>query len=213
MSVAARPVLFGEVLYDCFPDGSTVLGGAPLNVALHLQAFGLQPLLVSAVGVDGLGEQLLARLEARGLEAAGVQVVPGHPTGTVEVSLADGEPSFAIRPEVAWDYVAADRVAAPARTGLLYHGSLALRRPATRVALARLRERLAAPVFLDVNLRAPWWSRDAVRALVAGARWVKLNHDELAQLAAAGDEATAAGELLALGDIELVVVTRGARGA
>ena len=207
-----RPLLVGEVLFDRFPDGSSVLGGAPLNVALHLQAFGQAPALVSAVGADPLGEALLQRAAAAGLDAGNLQVTRAHPTGTVDVALAGGEPTFTIRPDVAWDHVAWDRVTPPERVGLLYHGSLALRTVAARTGFARLRARLGAPVFLDVNLRAPWWSRDAVRELVAGARWVKLNDGELTALAD-GDEATAAGELLALGDVELLVVTRGAAGA
>ncbi len=207
----APPLLFGEVLFDRFPDGRSVLGGAPLNVALHLQAFGLAPRLLSAVGVDLLGEQILARMEAAGLDTAGISIDPAHPTGTVEVALAGGEPTFTITPEVAWDFI--DVARAPASAGLLYHGSLALRRNAARTALARLRQRLAAPVFLDVNLRSPWWSRDEVRELVATARWIKLNHDELDALGHGDDEATRVAELRALGDVELVVVTRGAAGA
>ena len=50
-----RPIIFGEVLYDCFPDGQAVLGGAPFNVAWHLQGFGLNPLFISRVGDDPLG--------------------------------------------------------------------------------------------------------------------------------------------------------------
>jgi len=114
---------------------------------------------------------------------------------------------------VAWDFIASDRVALPATTGLLYHGSLALRRVAARTSFERLRDRLAAPIFLDVNLRTPWWSRDEVRELVANARWIKLNHDELAALTDTTDEAQAARQLLNLGTAELVVVTRGDAGA
>ena len=55
MAEGKRPVLFGEVLHDCFPDGSRVLGGAPLNVAWHLRALGLDPYLVSRVGDDAAG--------------------------------------------------------------------------------------------------------------------------------------------------------------
>ena len=209
----ACPVLFGEVLFDHFPDGSKVLGGAPLNVALHLQAFGLTPLLLSAVGADTLGEQILGRIEAAGLDDRGIGIDAHHPTGTVDVALADGEPTFSIRPDVAWDFIASDRAALPATPGLLYHGSLALRRVAARIALGRLRDRLAAPIFLDVNLRTPWWSRDEVRELVANACWIKLNHDELAALTDTTDEAQGTRQLLDLGTAELVVVTRGDAGA
>ena len=209
----AVPVLFGEVLYDRFPDGSQVLGGAPLNVALHLQAFGLAPLLLSAVGADPLGEQILGRCEAAGLDDRGIGIDPHHPTGTVDVVLDDGEPTFSIRPDVAWDFIASDRVTLPATPGMLYHGSLALRRNSARAAFERLRKRLTAPVFLDVNLRTPWWSRDEVQELVTNAHWIKLNHDELAALTDTTDEAQAARQLLDLGTAELVVVTRGDAGA
>jgi len=192
----ACPVLFGEVLFDHFPDGSKVLGGAPLNVALHLQAFGLTPLLLSAVGADTLGEQILGRIEAAGLDDRGIGIDAHHPTGTVDVALADGEPTFSIRPDVAWDFIASDRAALPATPGLLYHGSLALRRVAARIALGRLRE-----------------SRDEVRELVANACWIKLNHDELAALTDTTDEAQGTRQLLDLGTAELVVVTRGGAGA
>jgi len=187
----ACPVLFGEVLFDHFPDGSKVLGGAPLNVALHLQAFGLTPLLLSAVGADTLGEQILGRIEAAGLDDRGIGIDAHHPTGTV-------------------DFIASDRAALPATPGLLYHGSLALRRVAARIALGRLRDRLAAPVFLDVNLRTPWWSRDEVRELVANACWIKLNHDELAALTDTTDEAQGTRQLL---DLVKVIDTVGAGDA
>ena len=205
------PVLFGEVLFDRFPDGSTVLGGAPLNVALHLQGFGLAPRLLSAIGADLLGERILARMEAAGLDTSGIGVDPHHPTGTVDVALADGEPTFTITPDVAWDFIDVSR--APGRAALLYHGSLALRRAAAGNAVDRLRARLGAPVFLDVNLRDPWWSRETVRERLATARWIKLNHDELAALADGADEPERAAALFGLGDIERVFVTRGAAGA
>ncbi len=67
MADIERPVIFGEVLYDCFPDGQAVLGGAPFNVAWHLQGFGRAPLFISRVGDDPLGHhvnclQLIIRL-------------------------------------------------------------------------------------------------------------------------------------------------------
>ena len=63
---AQRPLVFGEVLYDRFPDGSTVLGGAPFNVAWHLQGFGLAPTFISRVGDDELGERIIATMTAWG---------------------------------------------------------------------------------------------------------------------------------------------------
>ncbi len=205
-------MLFGEALLDRFPDGTVVPGGAPLNVTLHLRAFGLAPWLITAVGRDDAGERLLSLLTGAGATTDGVLRVE-RPTGIVDVALEAGEPTFAIRPGAAWDLASDDRPALPPDAALLYHGSLALRTPAARSRLTHLRAALHAPVLVDVNLRAPWWSRDHVRELIAGARWVKLNRAELALLADARDETTAARELLALGDSELVVVTHGAAGA
>ncbi len=68
-----RPIIFGEVLYDTFPDDAAVLGGAPFNVAWHLQGFGLQPLFISRVGTDELGAQVIADMQAWGMDLRGVQ--------------------------------------------------------------------------------------------------------------------------------------------
>ena len=61
------PVLFGEVLFDTYPDGNRVLGGAPFNVASHLQAFGARPLFVSRVGEDPNGDEVRGRMQSRGM--------------------------------------------------------------------------------------------------------------------------------------------------
>ena len=73
VSNQTRPLIFGEVLFDEFPDGSCVLGGAPFNVAWHLQAFGLQPLFISALGEDEAGQQIVAAMRAWGMDLSGVQ--------------------------------------------------------------------------------------------------------------------------------------------
>ena len=89
-----RPVVFGEVLLDCFKDGTTVLGGAPYNVAWHLKGLGLDPLLLTRVGSDPRGDGIRAAMLPAGLDTTGVQVDPDLPTGTVNVSILDGQPRF-----------------------------------------------------------------------------------------------------------------------
>ncbi len=86
------PVIFGEVLFDRFPDGNSVLGGAPFNVAWHLQAFGARPLLISSVGDDELGAEIRQTMQDWGMDDSGLQTDAAHPTGTVEVSFNAGEP-------------------------------------------------------------------------------------------------------------------------
>jgi fructokinase len=213
-ATAPRPTLFGEVLFDRFPDGSLVLGGAPFNVAWHLQAFGATPLLVSRVGQDPLGERIRSAMQAWGMDDQGLQGDPQHPTGTVEVRIRDGEPSFDILAERAYDFV--DTTALPPLRGsaLIYHGSLALRGACNRRALQQILRASAAPVFLDVNLRPPWWDAEMLDTLLAGARWVKLNEAELGLLAPPGqDVEERAAALLEAHGLAWVLVTLGAAGA
>ena len=139
MTLRPPPCFFGEILIDVFPDGREVLGGAPFNVAWHLQGFGLAPLLISRVGADAAGERIRAAMAAWGMRLDGLQTDPEHPTGRVTVSLRDGEPSFDIVTDSAWDFISADELPdlIPA---LVYHGSLALRH---RVSAATLEALLA----------------------------------------------------------------------
>ena len=207
-----RPLLFGEVLHDCFPDGSRVLGGAPFNVAWHLRALGLDPYLVSRVGNDAAGRAVLAAMQGWALDVAGVQIDPERPTGQVAVRLDDGDPHFEILADQSYDRIAC-LAEPPPDIGLLYHGTLALRHPVSRAALSHLRESIAAPVFVDVNLRDPWWDTELVADALDGARWCKLNDAELARLAGPGEPARAAARLIARHGLERVFVTLGAAGA
>ena len=208
------PVIFGEVLFDRFPDGDTVLGGAPFNVAWNLQALGLPPLLVSRVGEDELGRRIRAAMTARGLDTTGLQADPRQPTGTVEVTLDQGEPRYEIAAGRAYDFIDARLLPPLPPDSLLYHGSLALRTPVPRPALERLRAAAGGGTFVDVNLREPWWRREAVLELLHGARWAKLNGDELEHLVPGEpDRARRASRLLAEADLECVIVTLGAEGA
>jgi fructokinase len=207
-----RPVIFGEVLFDHFPDGSEVLGGAPFNVAWNLRGLGLDPLLVSRVGDDELGRRILAAMEAFGLDASEVQVDEDRPTGTVEISLVDGEPHFEIVDDRAWDRIADPGLAF--EPSLVYHGSLALRNDPSRSTGERLASAPTGRVFFDVNLREPWFDRDEVLRRMRGVRAAKLNEDELARLAGPGaDPAGPAHELLERTGAALLVVTRGPEGA
>lgn len=212
MTATQRPVLFGEVLHDCFPDGSRVLGGAPLNVAWHLRALGLDPLVVSRVGDDAPGRSVLDAMRAWSLDTTGVQIDPVRATGEVTVHLQRGEPQFDIRADQAWDAIESPGEL-PADRGLLYHGTLALRRRESRAALVSLRAARDSPVFVDVNLRDPWWDDAIAAEALDGARWAKLNAEELARLAGSGEEETAARRLIARHGLECVFVTLGAAGA
>lgn len=208
------PLIFGEALFDCFPDGTEVLGGAPFNVAWHLAAFGAGPVFLSRVGQDDLGERIDAAMREHGMTTLGLQQDPVHPTGTVQVRLADGEPSYEIVAERAYDYIDAALLPPLPERALLYHGSLALRQQGSANALRVLRGRLDPAVFLDVNLRDPWWQKEQLIELLEAATWVKLNADELELLAPSGDDPeTRARHLRERYALDVVFATLGARGA
>ena len=210
----AHPVVFGEVLFDRFPDGNVVLGGAPFNVARHLQAFGREPLMISRVGNDALGRNIRQAMEDWSMSLRGLQLDSQHPTGTVDVSIHANEPSYDIVDQRAYDFIDATLLPPLPESGVLYHGSLALRNPVSRQALETLRRGGDLAVFVDVNLRAPWWQREAVLAMLQQARWAKLNADELACLCPEeGSLEARARFLLADCELEWLVVTLGGAGA
>jgi fructokinase len=175
-----RPVVFGEVLFDCFDDRE-VPGGAPLNVAWHLQALGWDPLLISRVGEDDQGRRITRRMQEWGMDTAGIQRDPAHPTGRVAVEMKEKGHAFHILEDQAYDYIeseAALRAVDGQSIGVLCHGSLALR-AASKEAFRRLSGAIGAPVFLDINLRDPWWIKDAVLEMIHRADHLKLNEEEL----------------------------------
>jgi len=214
-----RPVIFGEVLYDCFPDGSVVMGGAPLNVAWHLKGFGMNPLLISRLGKDDNGDQVVARLEEWGLDLAGIQHDSTHPTGRVEISLNEtGQPEFDILPHQAYDYIeaqAASEAVSSQQVAMLYHGSLAVRNADSMHALSWLRREYSKKIFVDINLRVPWWDHGVVDELVTGAHWLKLNDDELIRLAGTDRESleNSAIEYANKYKLRYLILTLGDQGA
>lgn len=208
-----QPFIFGEVLFDRFPDGSSVLGGAPFNVAWHLQAFGQSPLFISRVGNDRSGGDIRAAMQRWNMSTEGLQLDRERATGTVEVHIEQGEPRYDIVAGRSYDFISAAEIP-PAIPSLLYHGTLALRNTESAQALAELKRRFDVPVFVDVNLRPPWWQAQQLMQLLDEAHWVKLNEDELDTLADSGAPLeTKAPLFLQQHGIELLIVTRGSRGA
>jgi fructokinase len=214
-------MVFGEVLFDCFPDGHSVLGGAPFNVAWHLHGLGLKPQLLSSVGDDERGQVVLQTMAQWGMDTSGVQVNQHYPTGQVAVTLDQGQPSYDIVTAQAYDYIQSEPALAQVQDqvpALIYHGSLALREAVSRQTLDALLQTTASPVFLDLNLRAPWWQADLIADILHRATWVKLNDDELCQitghaLSPAADLQAYATQLLQQYQLERLIVTRGEHGA
>jgi len=211
-------VCFGEMLWDVLPTGKQP-GGAPLNVAVHLHNFGQAAQLISRVGHDDLGAELLAFVEDKGLSARYIQQGETHLTGVVKANVSDShEVTYKIVQPVAWDYIQYEDALGPLveTAEAFVFGSLAARSGTTRETLYRLLQRAPFKVF-DVNLRAPHYSRSVVTYLLRQANLVKLNHHELAELmgwfGASPDEETALHWLADRFGLQAVCVTKGADGA
>ncbi len=214
------PLIVGEVLFDCFPDGQQVLGGAPFNVAWHLQGFGQNPIFISRIGNDEAGERVSRQMEAWQMNLAGLQRDDGHPTGRVNIEMDDHGHRFEIVADQAYDHIDAaplQELLQEQPATLLYCGTLALRSDTSRATISRLLDE-DLPRFVDINLREPWWEPDTIHFILNGARWAKLNDQELRELAAdpLGDEASlrqAIEDFRAQYALSLAVVTAGEKGA
>jgi fructokinase len=207
-------IVFGEVLFDRFTSGEQVLGGAPFNVAWHLQAFGDKPQFISRIGQDAAGEEIRDVMADWGMTSEFVQTDTQYPTGRVDVDIIDDEPHYDIVSNMAYDFIEPVDEQSIATNSILYHGSLALRQAQSKQAFDKLCRRNDLAIFVDVNLRPPWWQKQDVEHYLHQARWAKLNHDELVIIGIENnDTAQAAMHLQTHYDLEQVIITQGAEGA
>ncbi len=183
----------GEVLWDVYPDGRKVAGGAPFNFAFHCHQLGHESVIVSRVGDDDLGRELRDRVRELGLSDEYIQTDRDHPTGTVQVTLdANKVPTYTITENVAWDYIEwDDKLAALARKcRAVCYGTLGQRsaggwNTVQEFLCKHLLEGECFPLrVFDVNLRQSHPNPLMVRPSVSRAEWVKLNTDEAPRLAA-----------------------------
>ncbi len=212
---------FGEVLWDHLPGGRA-LGGAPVNVAGHAAQLGVGAAVVTAVGDDAEGSEILARLRELHVDVSGVRLARGLPTGAVDVRLDEaGVPTFDIRAPAAWDGIEIDEeIEALARSAAaVVFGSLAQRDPRSRGSLRRFLHCVPSECLkvFDINLRPPHYSREIVINSLEQANVLKLNDGELPLLAAmlglSGDTTTMLQEVRARFALDLVIFTCGAQGS
>ena len=212
----------GEVLWDLLPGGRQ-LGGAPANFAYHAHALGAESLVVSRVGRDDLGRDLVEHLNALGLVTSGISVDPAAPTGTVSVTLdPTGQPTYTIHTDVAWDFLEAgpEVLRAAAGADAVCFGTLAQRHPVARDSIRRLLQatRPEALRIFDINLRQRFWSREVIVESLALANVLKLNDEELPILMdllgwPCEDDQGLMARLAQRFDLRAVALTRGARGS
>lgn len=218
MSPTPTIACFGEILWDVLPTGKQP-GGAPFNVAVHLHQFGLPVDLISRVGDDELGTELLDFIESKGLHTDYVQLGHTHLTGVVKANVDDAnEVTYKIVQPVAWDYIQYDTALGTLveQAEVFVFGSLSARQAATRETLYRLLEHAKFKVF-DVNMRPPHYTKEVVKYLLEKANMVKMNHHELAEIMTwFGQETDRAAAMQWLAErfgLQAVCVTCGADGA
>jgi fructokinase len=178
----ARITVIGEALWDSLPKG-LFLGGAPANVACHLRELGRSPTVVSRVGDDELGREVLRRLTKRGLSTDLIQVdTTNTPTGFVVVTMDGSMPSYDIVQPSAWDAMEPTEQLVTAATGaVVVYGSLAQRDARSRAAIGAAAAVASKRVF-DINLRPPFID-PAMCVEHAKQCWLlKLNDDELPEM-------------------------------
>ncbi|HEY3927968.1 MAG TPA: carbohydrate kinase [Candidatus Koribacter sp.] len=212
----------GEVLWDVFSDHKE-LGGAPANFAYISRRLGDGGITASRVGNDELGRAALQRLDGLGLPISQLQVDENHPTGTVRVEVAaDGQPTFEITKQVAWDFLAwtPEWEALAARADAVCFGTLAQRMPQSQGTIQKFVEKTrrdALRVF-DVNLRQAFYSEEVLAESAQRADILKLNHEEVpiaAKLlgASPGSDLDFGRWLCREFALKLVCVTRGGAGS
>lgn len=211
-------ICYGEMLWDMLPDGK-LPGGAPMNVAIHLQYQGLTPVVVSRVGHDGSGEELLGYLQQKGIGSQWVQVDEAHETGVVLVNVSNrSEVTYDIVQPVAWDYIQLQEglEQVVAQSDYFLYGSLAARSETSRNTLLALLNVAKQKVF-DVNLRPPHYAREVLEPLLQQADIVKMNHHELIGIAGwhqpFTDEKAGMAFLKDYYAVPTIIVTRGENGA
>lgn len=172
-----RPAVIGPILQDELDDGNRKPVGSAFRVVRHLRAMGLAPLLVTRVGDDELGRRLIEMLGEIDADSDGVQIDPDRPTsgptdGSEEPVAWDGlDPDAAAR--------AMDRAAPP----LAFQTTTAPHSEGAQSALRAIRNATGVPFFVDVDLDRPWMHPDTLGPVLLGARWLRVQAEQLAGLA------------------------------
>jgi len=182
---------FGEMLWDVFPKEESKEGtpsrtpdhekpgGAPMNVALHLQKLGSHVSFMSSCANDDRGNRLTAYLQSNGLSTDFIQT-SNYPTGTVNIAFNEKrEHTFEIVAPSAWDHIVMPNE--PIEPAVLVYGSLACRNEVTYHTLQQLLKLPCTTVF-DVNFRQPFVDRQKTELLLSKANWVKMNDEELIEI-------------------------------
>ncbi|MDH5475425.1 MAG: carbohydrate kinase [Cyclobacteriaceae bacterium] len=212
-------ICFGEVLWDIFPTYK-IIGGAPLNVALRLHSFGVKTSMISRVGNDRNGNEILRYINDNLESTSTIQTDKVLTTGKVEVALdKNGAALYDINYPVAWDKIEVTErnINAVKSSDVFIFGSLACRDKVTRNTLETLLHYSSYKV-LDVNLRPPFYTMELLLSLMKTSDFIKCNDDELNEICVANDfQSNSIVEqinfLSQLTNTKQICVTKGKHGA
>ena len=212
-------VCYGEILWDVLPDVKRP-GGAPMNVAYHLQKLGIASKLVSSVGDDEQGQALLGFAKAIGLPTNTIQLTTTAATSEVLATVdEEHQVSYEIVFPVAWDFITWEEsfTALLENSSALVYGSLASRHEQSAQTLSRMLQADCLKVF-DVNLRAPHYNPETIHRLIAAADILKLNGEELEIISNwydsdLGTEAERVQCIFDRFEVKELLLTKGASGA
>ncbi|WP_372746313.1 carbohydrate kinase [Lutibacter sp.] len=175
-----KAVCFGEILFDVFPKLKKI-GGAPLNVASRLKSFGVDVAMISAVGNDENGKELIEYFQKLEINTGSIQVKKNYPTGVVNVRLNEkGNASYDITYPSAWDKIrlSIDDLELVKNADFFVYGSLASRDESTKKTVLQLLEVANYKIF-DINLRVPHYTEDTLIEFMNAADFIKFNDEEL----------------------------------
>ncbi len=210
-------VCFGEMLWDFLPSGKQP-GGAPMNVAYHLHNLSQNPVLISAVGDDELGKELLLFLEKNKLDISHIQISQKHATSTVLANVTELEVTYEIVEHIAWDYIYFDANVKNTiqSADLVLYGSLAERNEQSFKTLQEILK-YAKLKFFDWNLRFPHYSKEKIEVMMDAADFVKMNETEWQHCSEWFGESQNQAEnidfVIKKYKIQLLCITKGANGA
>lgn len=183
MTKKLKGVSFGEILFDVFLEHKKI-GGAPLNVASRLSSLGADIAMISGIGNDENGKNLVDYLNNSGIDTQAVQVNETYPTGIVNVILNEkGNASYDINYPAAWDKIetSEQNIAVVKEADFFVFGSLSSRDSVSRNTLKSLLEVAKYKIF-DVNLRTPHYTKSNILELMYESDFIKFNDDELNEI-------------------------------
>jgi len=212
---------FGEILWDIIEE-KAYIGGAPFNVAAHLAKCGAKSYMITSVGNDELGDRAQQEMDKLSVSRDFLSVDDEHPTGTVDVTLESGQPSYFIHESVAWDYIKLDEEDEE-KLGLNHYdafcfGTLAQRSPVSRHTLLHtLHTQSFTHIFYDVNLRKDYFDDEILKTSIERCTILKLNREEMEIISKAlydktFDEEAFGKRISSDYGVSIVIITAGERG-